>query len=430
MTTGSSFLFLSFTASLAQALRFIRNSDANIQDEIDNVVASFGTVDKLCDYWGWAARPADQPRPRIFFGTITGNQDQIATYQTLFQEVYPYVHRLAVLDPMVNFDGTPRNLTFETNSPSLKQFSERLRHVVFETPPWPHSISASHLTAQEKDTIQERFRRPGKQPIAAAHFNFAIEKYQRSEIARGFKNEKGKWGMQNSDIVLIADSDEIPLREALVGLMECMNPTFERVKSRIAKGEDAKAVCAKDAKVLLKSQVFEFYLDCPVKVPVWWHPDAILADCMMNGDIDAEDVRTGSSGMMTQNVAARHVHNLGLSSDSIAHKYTHYSEPNVIGLDAFPDASSRDEMSWRTCDSNAPDIGPNFWHTKLRPDNYFVKGDNGRGYAVPADERVGLDRPLKFLAEASPSQLEHFYWKHAGRSNAWVGKGPGNRTYH
>ena len=179
---------------------------------IADVIASFGTVEKLCEYWGWEVRPRSKRRPRIFYGTMAGNKEQAGLYRAIFEDLYPYVYRLSVVDPMVNIDGTPRNLTFGTNAPELKRFSKKLRRVVFDPPPTP-------LQSTDSETIKERFGRPGKKWMFP---NFAIEEYQRAQIAKGFKSKKGKWEMRNDDIVIIADADEVPLREVLVGMTLCL----------------------------------------------------------------------------------------------------------------------------------------------------------------------------------------------------------------
>ena len=210
-------------------------------------------------------------------------------------------------------------------------------------------------------------------------------------------------------------------------MTECINPTFGAVESRIAKGEDKKIVCNSFSKVGFWSQLYLFYADCPVQskedpsLSLLYHPDAILADCVMNGDVDTEDVRMAemvSGGVFpfetTKNIAARHYHDVGLSSSGIIHKYSHYAHPQSKRLDAIMDVEAHNELRWRSCERSAPDLGTHYWHTRLKPGLY---ARIRRGYLTPANRRIGVDRPLN-IEEAS--QAQPFYWEDAKKQNAWV----------
>eukprot|EP00747_Dinoflagellata_sp_TGD_P081733 gnl/TRDRNA2_/TRDRNA2_161429_c0_seq4.p1 gnl/TRDRNA2_/TRDRNA2_161429_c0~~gnl/TRDRNA2_/TRDRNA2_161429_c0_seq4.p1 ORF type:complete len:441 (-),score=46.29 gnl/TRDRNA2_/TRDRNA2_161429_c0_seq4:38-1360(-) len=374
---------------------------------ISEVLSKFDNkTEKLCEYWGWTRRSSQRPRPRIFYGMLAGNQGQDSVYAMHFAEVYNFVHRIVAGDPEETQLGMPRNLSLNLSSPTLHRFLPKLRQVRLKA---------------------------GKRPPGKGDWKgYEVQMFQRSQIGEGFKGNSGEWEMQAGDIVIIADSDEIPLKETLAALLECDNPTFSQVKLKINDGENPKEVCAKDAKMILRSQAFEYYLDCPTNKG-WFHPDAMLAECLMHGDIDTEDVRTSSSGQTTGPIAARHIHNVGLTIPDIIFKYSHYNEPRKPGLDAGLDVATHQEMQWRACDPTAPDLGPHNWHMSVRAGNDLIMPRGiARGFAKPPEKRVGLDAPFALLADLlteQPGMTSRFLWKGVNEhSNPYVGKGPGNHS--
>jgi len=184
--------------------------------------------------------------------------------------------------------------------------------------------------------------------------------------------------------------------------------------------------CSSQAKVLLKSQVFEYYVDCPMTRPIWWHPDAMPAVCLMEGGLDLEDVRTGSSGDMTRPTGARHLHNFGMSTEDVIFKYSHYVE---AGGGEGMHAAEHEERRWRACDPTAPPIGPAGWHSAVRPATDLIRPDNARGFAEAPESRRGVSREFALLRER-PELAARAYWKgHGEKENTFVGSGLGEYDY-
>eukprot|EP00928_Gymnodinium_smaydae_P062910 TRINITY_DN46640_c0_g1_i1.p1 TRINITY_DN46640_c0_g1~~TRINITY_DN46640_c0_g1_i1.p1 ORF type:complete len:480 (-),score=56.20 TRINITY_DN46640_c0_g1_i1:12-1418(-) len=411
-------------ASLQPTFQPLETYEHALQDVLDR----YGDRDGLCRYFGWKPRPKKQRIPRIFYGTIAGNRGQEEVNEMHFQEVYPFVERIAALDPKMSQIGYPRELTLDMSDPRFSRFREKLRHIVIEHP--APGITLFKWTREEERTARKILSRPGGKSDNI-ETNRLLETWQRTQIAKGFMNERGDWEMLEDDIVLIADGDEIPLRESLAALKECENPIFEGVQRKLSMGVDAKKACEKRAKVLLKSQMFEYYLDCPTTFPTWWHPDSILAVCLTRGELDTEDVRTGSpDGVMTEPVAARHVHNLGMSNKDVINKYLHYAEPRQAEIDSGTNDETLDEERWRACADDAPSIGPDNWYMDVKPSNSLIRDDNSRGYQTEAKNRQGLDRPFALMLER-PALRESLYWRgHGERINTFVGKPGGTKSYH
>ncbi|CAK0803290.1 unnamed protein product, partial [Prorocentrum cordatum] len=387
-----------------------------------SVAQEFG-IDGLCKHFGWTARPEGQRRPRLFYCTLVGNNGQQDVYDLTFAEIYPLVDRIVALDPLVTLTGAPRQPSLNMSDARWKRYGDKLRHVVLENPipEWNPKLFPKWSSEQ-----RDKLSRPGHHQSTDP---FILEEWIRAQFQRGLQDSAGTWELHKEDILIVADSDEIPLRESLVALAECESPVFAEVKRKLAGGRKPQDACVKDAKVLLRSQVFEYYIDCPTTVPAWWHPDAILAVCVMDGGIDMQEVRTGSSGSMTPVVASRHIHNFAMSNDEVIFKYTHYAEPRVPGLDAGLSAPTIDEMRWRACDPNAFDIGPGGWYMDVRPSNELVNPANTRGYHLPAEQRRGIDRPLALLEER-PELAAKIFWKgHDEHVNPFVGKPGGHHDF-
>ncbi|CAK0810863.1 unnamed protein product [Prorocentrum cordatum] len=387
-----------------------------------SVAQEFG-IDGLCKHFGWTARPEGQRRPRLFYCTLVGNNGQQDVYDLTFAEIYPLVDRIVALDPLVTLTGAPRQPSLNMSDARWKRYGDKLRHVVLENPipEWNPKLFPKWSSEQ-----RDKLSRPGHHQSTDP---FILEEWIRAQFQRGLQDSAGTWELHKEDILIVADSDEIPLRESLVALAECESTAFAEVKRKLAGGRKPQDACVKDAKVLLLSQVFEYYIDCPTTVPAWWHPDAILAVCVMDGGIDMQEVRTGSSGSMTPVVASRHIHNFAMSNDEVIFKYTHYAEPRVPGLDAGLSAPTIDEMRWRACDPNAFDIGPGGWYMDVRPSTELVNPANTRRYHLPAEQRRGIDRPLALLEER-PELAAKIFWKgHDEHVNPFVGKPGGHHDF-
>lgn len=392
-------------------------SDDRVRQEI---IDEFDGVDNLCQYFNWDVRDKGSQRPQIIYATIVGNNGQQDVYDLSFAEIHPLVSRIVALDPAMTQKGANRTLSINLSEARWQRYLPKLRHIVLESPTAGTPLEL--LSQQQRQSLE----RPGHALMNHAQH---LEQWTRAQLKRGLQNSSGSWDMDPDDILLVADSDEIPLRETLVALVECESPNFARVRNARAAKDDMREACKKNAKVLLKSQVFEYYLDCPTMQPVWWHPDAVLASCVMEGGLDVEDVRTGSSGTQTPHLASRHVHNLGMSDDDVIFKYAHYAEARMPGESGLTTAE-QDEMRWRACDPQAPQLGPANWHMKKRPFADFVSGANRRGWQVPEIRRRGVSKPFALLRERS--DLAHrFYWTgYAERENPFVGGHGGPHSFY
>jgi hypothetical protein len=342
-------------------------------------------------------------------------------YELHFLEVSPFVSRIVAVDPKMTQRGHPRNLSLSPLPPGFRQFGDQLRRVELESP--TNGKTLPQLSAEEYNSLL----RPGKSPLNSG---FVLEQWTRAQMKRGFKDAQGNWEMHEKDVVIVADSDEIPLPHFLAALQYCEVPSFERVNRMLDEGQDQSLACRHGSVVALQSQVYEYFADCPTAKPRWYHPNVALARCLMNGVVDFEDVRTGGSYMagLTGRVAARHLHNVGMSPEDIVFKYGHYVEPRARGLDSGLDVETNEEMMWRACDPGAPEIGPGSWHMRLRPSNDFIDPGNRRGFGAPAEDRRGVETPFVAL-EQRPELADRFLWKgHAELRNRFVGR-PGGTNH-
>merc|ERR1719272_2442127 len=114
-------------------------------------------------------------------------------------------------------------------------------------------------------------------PECLDKITYPIENGQRRLIGEVFKDE-----LRSGDIVIVADIDEVVTPEALQALLKCEPPSFLEAKTDLKNG---KVPCGRNSrtKVLFKSQYMYFHIDCPIE-KVWWHPDAVPADCLLHGD--------------------------------------------------------------------------------------------------------------------------------------------------
>lgn len=391
----------------------------------EEAAAEFGGVQALCRHWGWEPLQPGAHRPRIYYGTITGNGGQVDLYEMHFAEVSPFVDRIVAVDPKMTQLGHPRNLSLDISLPAFQRFGDQLRHLELENP-MPKGKLVSNLSDEEFKAL----KRPGKdQP-----HGLVLEQWQRAQMERGFKDSQGNWEMDENDIVVVTDSDEIPLRHYLAALRYCENDNFEAAKSELDAGVDKWDACAMGS-TPLRSQVYEYFADCPVRKPDWLQPRAALARCLINGALDVEDVRTRRDirSRIPYSVAGRHLHNVGMSNEDIAFKYSHYAEPRAPGVDSGLIATENEEMAWRACSPKAPHIGPSAWHMRTRPSNDFIRTDNGRGYTrlmQSADEHRGLN--VAFAIEEERPELKNMlYWKgHAEFRNPFVGRSAGPNSFH
>jgi len=167
--------------------------------------------------------------------------------------------------------------------------------------------------------------------------------------------------MEKEDVVILTDQDEVPTRVSLRALAECNPPPF--------KAPRAGGSCAKP-KVAFRTQSYIFNFDCATQegeTGLWWHPDAVPAECVMNGDWDLQEVRTKDGGsFMTEPWTGRHLHNF-MTDKALVNKYQHYAHPCIM-IEATCHLESWAELRWRTCDPKAPELGGSDWHTQWMPE--------------------------------------------------------------
>ena len=118
-------------------------------------------------------------------------------------------------------------------------------------------------------------------------------------------------GLRNTDIVIIADSDEFVSREFLTSLRVCDSfPQFKDILTKNMTKEKAsykRDLCAK-YKIQARSFIFSYFLDCPQVAKygsnsssiTWpgirfnWHPDAAPGYCLLEKEANTsiENIRT------------------------------------------------------------------------------------------------------------------------------------------
>ncbi|CAK0859444.1 unnamed protein product [Prorocentrum cordatum] len=339
------------------------------------------------------------------------------------QKVSPFVSRIVAVDPKMTQQGHQRNVSLNMSSPRFRRFGDQLRRVELESPTGGKTLS--QLSVAERSSLL----RSGREPLNSA---FVLEQWTRAQMEQGFKDSHGNWEMEEGDIVIVADSDEIPLRHFLAALQYCEVPSFKMVNLMLDQGMEHTLAC-RGAVVPLRSQVYEYFMDCPTKQPIWMRPNVALARCLMNGEMDFEDVRTSSRHRTSppRKVAARHLHNVGMSLQDIVFKYGHYVEPRTEFLDSGLDVETNQEMMWRGCDPRAPELGPGSWYMSLRPSNDFIDPRNARGYCVEYEGlRRGLDLPFALLEER-PELAGGLLWRgHAELRNPFAGRKGGTNYFH
>ncbi|CAK0859446.1 unnamed protein product, partial [Prorocentrum cordatum] len=344
-------------------------------------------------------------------------------YELHFLEVSPFVSRIVAVDPKMTQQGHQRNVSLNMSSPRFRRFGDQLRRVELESPTGGKTLS--QLSVAERSSLL----RSGREPLNSA---FVLEQWTRAQMEQGFKDSHGNWEMEEGDIVIVADSDEIPLRHFLAALQYCEVPSFKMVNLMLDQGMEHTLAC-RGAVVPLRSQVYEYFMDCPTKQPIWMRPNVALARCLMNGEMDFEDVRTSSRHRTSppRKVAARHLHNVGMSLQDIVFKYGHYVEPRTEFLDSGLDVETNQEMMWRGCDPRAPELGPGSWYMSLRPSNDFIDPRNARGYCVEYEGlRRGLDLPFALLEER-PELAGGLLWRgHAELRNPFAGRKGGTNYFH
>lgn len=143
------------------------------------------SMDHLCHLHGWSLRP--EPR-RIFDAIIFSNELDILEIR--WQELYPYVTKFVILESNTTFTGIPKPLFFASNRARYAFAEDKIVHNVFA----------------------------GRVATPGSHEDpFALESAQR--MAMNYLLRQA--GISNGDILLVADTDEIPSPHTLKLLQWC-----------------------------------------------------------------------------------------------------------------------------------------------------------------------------------------------------------------
>lgn len=364
------------------------------------------SVEPLCRRFGWRPRPSSTHKPRIFYGLQASGQADVLELH--IDEIYPLAYRISIIEVDRLNDGTPRDEPLDFSHPRFQRFADkvRARHVSYND------------VAVEAKKMQQTER---------MSWTYATERVQREWLKHGFRGGDGKMEPVPGDVIMVADGDEIPTREVMQALVDCDVTHFVESRKQIAAGRNPCRDKGGKVKVLMRTQVFQSYFDCPVKAPLWWHPDAIMAECILNGEWTMENVRTRGGGVMTGPWSGRHVHNF-YDDEGLAKKYRHYMHAcATYEASCHPEQGFFREMRWRACDPDAPDLGMYWWHMDKRPLNEFV--DKKQGRMLPDQLPPGLGFAL--VDQQRPESLKKFFWSTYGQDHngPWVGKYKGNGTH-
>lgn len=143
------------------------------------------SMDHLCRLHGWSLRP--QPR-RIFDAIIFSNELDMLDIR--WHELHPYVSKFVILESNTTFTGIPKPHFFASNSARFAFAREKIAH----------------------DTFPGRIAVPGSREDP-----FVLEARQRGAMNSLLRRA----GISNGDILLMADTDEIPGPNTLKLLQWC-----------------------------------------------------------------------------------------------------------------------------------------------------------------------------------------------------------------
>lgn len=135
--------------------------------------ASNVSMDHLCKLHGWTVRSS--PR-HVFDAIIFSNELDILEIR--FHELFPYVHKFVILESNTTFTGIPKPLFFQENQQRFEFASSKIVHGTF----------------------------PGQIDSTARRNPFDLERQQRVALNTLLRSS----GIVSGDVVIMADSDEIP----------------------------------------------------------------------------------------------------------------------------------------------------------------------------------------------------------------------------
>lgn len=182
-------------------------------------------------------------RRRIFVAfPITA--DNIETVKAVGAESFNIFHTVAYLEPSVTHRLNPRRLRFNESSQDLFQLMQAFG---------PKTKVSMDYYAQSSSAINKTFGYEG----------LGVERVQHESMTLRWKRN----GMRLDDIGIRADADETFTRDFLRAMQFCNVPEFRPNQS-----------CKH--KIIASTLVFESSPECVTKRRRWFHPDAILGECV------------------------------------------------------------------------------------------------------------------------------------------------------
>jgi hypothetical protein len=210
-----------------------------IEDEEINIVRER----ERCARYKFQFDENRKTRRRLFLGfPITA--DSIEVVKAVGAESFNIFHTVAYLEFNVTHTLNTRRLRFNESSQELFQLMQAFGSKT--------KVSMDYY-ALASSAINQTFGQDG----------LGVERVQHESMTLRWKRN----GMRPDDIGIRADADETFTRDFLRAIQFCDIPEFRPNQS-----------CQK--KIIAHTVVFEGSPECQTKGRTWWHPDAILGECI------------------------------------------------------------------------------------------------------------------------------------------------------
>ena len=180
-------------------------------------------------------------RRRLFLGTLLADES-MDVLKAVGLEMYNIFHTVSFIESNVTHHLTPRQMRFydsEKPSPNLYQIYQYFGPKT--------KVSVDYYSNHMKggyDLLRDFIQREGN------NFRWAFN------------------GMQIDDVAIVGDTDETFTRDFLRALQICDIPQFKL-------GQDCRS-----PKIRASTGVFESTPECYTKNRRWYHPDAVLGECV------------------------------------------------------------------------------------------------------------------------------------------------------
>eukprot|EP00584_Thalassiosira_punctigera_P019220 CAMPEP_0172549354 /NCGR_PEP_ID=MMETSP1067-20121228/18469_1 /TAXON_ID=265564 ORGANISM="Thalassiosira punctigera, Strain Tpunct2005C2" /NCGR_SAMPLE_ID=MMETSP1067 /ASSEMBLY_ACC=CAM_ASM_000444 /LENGTH=514 /DNA_ID=CAMNT_0013336733 /DNA_START=60 /DNA_END=1604 /DNA_ORIENTATION=+ len=378
-----------------------------------------------CQSYGYAL-PPNPRRRRLFMGALVAD-DSLEVLSAVSAEAYDIFHTVAFVESNTTFTGrTPRGFRFGPGSGR--------QHELYQLFGPGTKVSVDYYVSVPNDKIGERGN--------------AREVLQRDAVQRRWH----KNGMRPDDVAIFMDSDEAFTRDFLRAMQICDVPNFRP-------GQDCMA-----PKILASTLVFESSPECITKGRRWYHPDAVVGECVelignstihphakrqyqLNGKEEsvglrvpgqgmnvwtrggsysdfktgpyplwtAEDIRTGAPGTSKTKAGnlptGYHFHNFFEDAHKFRFKYSTYGEPMPSMYKPIWKIHPDVALAW-DCATNEMD--------KIEP---FAVGENAEAvrpiYYLDDDARRRRHVRWKFIVEGEKERFEGKWraWRRRNGSN-------------